>query len=281
MMSASQDAPFRAIVSPNLASEALVSPAGVSTAASDAWSPEELEAAYQRALEAAELADQLVAAEMAPEAGGQESPALPSGDAGAAVGSESMAADELRPDVDKPAPQIARPSVAPRQVLEALLFVGGEPLTGKRLADLLGGGFTHEQVDELIADLNRQYADEGRPYEVRLAEGGYRLELAPEYEPVRSRVYGLGPKDVKLSQDALEVLAFVAYQQPVNKEAVEETGKANAGAILRQLLQRELIALERTGEEEQVRYRTTKRFLDLFGLRDIEDLPQPDDLMFK
>jgi segregation and condensation protein B len=169
--------------------------------------------------------------------------------------------------------------VTPKQVVEALLFVGGQPLTGKRLADLLGGEFTHDHVDQLIDELNGMYEQEGRPYEVRLGEGGYRLGLRPEFERVRDRVYGYGPKEVKLSQDALEVLALVAYQQPVTREAVEQTGKTNAPAVLRQLLRRELIALHRG--DGDVTYHTTPRFLQLFGLGSLDDLPLPEDLMFK
>jgi segregation and condensation protein B len=130
--------------------------------------------------------------------------------------------------------------------------------------------------------LNDLYGQEGRPYEVRLGEGGYRLELRPEFERVRDRVYGYGPKEVKLSQDALEVLALVAYQQPVTREIVEQTGKTNAPALLRQLLQRELISLRRgDGGKDDVTYRTTPRFLQLFGLGSLDDLPLPEDLMFK
>lgn len=276
-MSASQDAPFRTIVSPPQGTLSLDSPDEL-VSGHDAWSTHDLEAAYQRALAAAEIAEQLVTEEIDTPAGAESiSPTEPIDASDTVV--EPVAA---QPAVDAPESRaIPLPTATPKQVLEALLFVGGEPLTGKRLADLLGGGFTHEQVDELIAELNRQYSADGRPYEIRLAEGGYRLELSPEYEPVRSRVYGQGPRDVKLSQDVLEVLAFIAYRQPIDKAAIEETGKDNTGAILRQLLRRELISLERLGDDEQVRYRTTPRFLELFGLRDIDDLPQPDDLMFK
>jgi segregation and condensation protein B len=95
-------------------------------------------------------------------------------------------------------------------------------------------------------------------------------------------VYGLGPKDVKLSQDALEVLALVAYQQPVTRVDVEATGKPNAAALLRQLLRRELIRLERgDGSADDVRYFTTSRFLQLFGLASLDDLPRAEDVVFK
>lgn len=249
----------------------------------DELTADAIEAAYQRALDAAEsanleLGEGAVSLQQVEEVGDEcvvdaEPGSIPwdGGPDGAAAAGEGVAEEG----------EVGQ-TVLPRQVLEALLFVGGEPLTGKRLADLLGGGFTHEQVDELLDELNHDYADQRRPYEVRLAEGGYRLVLRPEFERIRNRVYGLGPKDVKLSQDALEILALVAYRQPITKTDVEEHGKQNSGSVLRQLLRRELIALDRPAENGgEVVYTTTERFLRLFGLSELGDLPYPEDLDFK
>ena len=95
-------------------------------------------------------------------------------------------------------------------------------------------------------------------------------------------MFGLGPKEVRLSQDALEVLALVAYHQPITKQQVEDQGKRNAGTILQQLLRRELISLERDGKSRKnVKYRTAPRFLSLFGLSGIDELPQADELDLK
>ena len=95
-------------------------------------------------------------------------------------------------------------------------------------------------------------------------------------------MYGLGPKDVKLTQDALEVLAMVAYRQPIKREVILKKGPKNAGSLLNQLLRRELIVLERVGDtRNDVEYSTTDRFLQVFGLAELNDLPQPDDLSFK
>ncbi|HUG91366.1 MAG TPA: SMC-Scp complex subunit ScpB [Planctomycetaceae bacterium] len=172
--------------------------------------------------------------------------------------------------------------ITPRQVIEAALFVGGEPLTARKLCSLLPGDSDHEFVDRAVDDLNRQYAAQGRPVVLRLVEGGYRMELRSEFEGVRSRVFGYGPKDVRLSQDAVETLAVVAYRQPVTRGQVEHTLGRPAGGVLNQLLRRELIALER-GETsgDAVTYRTTARFLELFGLGGVHELPQADDLSFK
>lgn len=171
--------------------------------------------------------------------------------------------------------------VAPRQVVEALLFVGGAPLPAKKIIDVLGGTTSHEHIDETIGDLNKIYAGENRPYEIRLVEGGYQMTLKGEYEAVRRKVFGQGPKEVKLNQEGLEALAFVAYQQPIERADLEATGKKNAGGLLRQLLRRQLIELQRDAVTGVQTYHTTRRFLELFGLSSIDDLPQAVDFNFK
>jgi segregation and condensation protein B len=178
-----------------------------------------------------------------------------------------------------PQPTPADANVTPSQVIEAALFVGGQSLTAGKLYALLRGAITVDQVPELIDELNTLYAAQERPYEIRLGDGGYRLELRPEYDRLRARVFGQGPREVRLSQDLLEVLAIVAYRQPITQTEIEALGKANPGNQLRQLLRRELIQLERDPDQpKEVRYRTTERFLSVFGLANLADLPQPDDL---
>ncbi len=171
------------------------------------------------------------------------------------------------------------PLIQPRQIIEAALFVGGEPLTIRRLSQLIGEHSGPQQVEDLVEGLNRQYADEARPYEIIFGEGGYRLGLRSEFETIRDRVYGAGPRDVKLSQECLEALAIIAYRQPVTRDALVEAGKGQATSLIQQLLRRELIALQR--DDTQVTYVTTARFLDLFGLRSLNELPVPADLEFK
>ena len=163
------------------------------------------------------------------------------------------------------------------------MFVGGTPLTIKRIGMLLRNEFDQDFVEQTIDALNSTYTEERRPYEITFGEGGYRMVLRSEFERLRNRAYGFGPKEVKLSQDALEVLALVAYRQPVSAAEIEDAGKSNPGSTLRLLVRRQLFAIERTGKKRgDVKYRTTPRFLELFGLRDLDELPQSDgDLNFK
>jgi segregation and condensation protein B len=173
-------------------------------------------------------------------------------------------------------------AIRPEQVIEAALFVGGTALTTKKLRSLLQGNCDADLIEQAIDTLNVRYEREERPYEIRLAEGGYRLLLRSEYRKIQNRVFGLGPKEVRLSQDSLEVLALVAYKQPVTKQAIEAEGKDNAASVLRQLLRRELIQIERNGgSRKDVKYRTSPRFLSLFGLGSLDELPQAGDFEMK
>lgn len=169
-------------------------------------------------------------------------------------------------------------SITPRQILEALVFVGGEPLTTRKLSNVLRGEFSTEFIESQLDELNSLYAREGRPYEIRLGDGGYRMCLRDDFERIRRKVFGLGPREVKLTQEAIEVLAVVAYHQPVTMPALEELGKPNCGAILRQLLRRELISVVRKPE---VTYQTTARFLSLFGIRSLHELPRLEQVTYK
>jgi segregation and condensation protein B len=173
-------------------------------------------------------------------------------------------------------------NVSPAQVIEAALFVGGGPLTARKIAGLLRGSQQAKDVEQTIDDLNDAYVAQARPYEIRLGDGGYRLELRPEYDRLRHRVYGSGPREVRLSQDVLEVLALVAYRQPITEKEIEGHGKQNAGNLLRQLLRRDLIAFERgPGGRNDLHYHTTARFLSVFGLGTLDELPQAEDLARK
>jgi segregation and condensation protein B len=245
-------------------------------ATEQSWSVEEIERLYRQALDTVDaVANDLNAASDAlsgsADAEGLEAPA----GAPATVAAEPSrsAADAA----DTPA------SVGPEQVIEALLFVGGKPLTIKALGAVLRGEFDPSFIETAIDRLRERYAVQNRPYEIRVTEEGYALGLRAEFESDRSRLYGFGPRQVRLSQDTLEVLSLVAYRQPISRRAIEDIGKRGAGSHLRQLLQRELLVLDRGegGKGAEATYRTSPRFLQLFGLRRLEELPQIEDLDFK
>lgn len=267
--------PFRAVCLPPSADDADPAPAGADPTEAD-WSIDDIEAAYQRALQAAEglnFVDPAPADSLPLEA--PDAAILPPGapPTDSATDPSDLTLHEHHPAHSPPDPD----RIHPRQIIEVFLFVGGRPLTARQLADLIGGTTSTDAVEEWIAELNGEYLRQQRPYQVCLNSGGYLLQLRPEYDKIRTRVFGLGPRDVTLPQSALEVLAFVAYRQPTTRGDVDESGIANPAPLLRQLLRRQLIAMERSDDGPPV-YRTTPRFLDLFGLRSLADLPRPDQI---
>jgi segregation and condensation protein B len=164
------------------------------------------------------------------------------------------------------------------RIIEALLFIGGPPLTALRAGEAIRG-LTPPQFIQAIDALNKDYRRQGRPYTIRTQDQGYVLALRPRFRSLAEKLYG-GPREARLSPQAIDVLALVAYRQPATREEVDSLRGLDSGALLRQLVRRGLIAVVQRGEsgQREVSYGTTGRFLELFGLSSLEDLPQTQDL---
>jgi segregation and condensation protein B len=172
-----------------------------------------------------------------------------------------------------------RGEVSPRGILEAMLFVGSpdnQPLTGEEVARLIRG-VEPDEVDRLVTEMNAQYAELGCPYEIASEGLGYRLVLKPAFHVVRDKFYGR-LRETRLSQAAVEVLAVVAYHEPLTVQQVNELRGSASGAVLSQLVRRQLLRLDRGDKTQPPRYSTTRRFLDLFGLESLGDLPRSQDV---
>ncbi len=122
-----------------------------------------------------------------------------------------------------------------------------------------------EQFNESIEVLNRVYRLQNRPYHVVSAENGCTLTVRPRFRYLKERIYG-GPREARLTQPALDVLALSPYRQPAVKAEIDAARGADSGHILRQLVRLGLIAVVQRAEAKQreVAYGTTQRFLDLF-----------------
>jgi len=165
--------------------------------------------------------------------------------------------------------------ITPSSVLEAMLFVGnrdGSPLTPARAAELMRGVAPGE-IAGLVDELNARYEADGRPYTIVSEGSGYRLRLRPEFAPLRNRFYGK-MREVRLSQAAVDILAIVAYQQPLTAEQINKLRGKPSGHVLSQLVHRQLLRIERTAPRRTAQYYTTERFLRLFGLDSLDDLPR-------
>lgn len=175
------------------------------------------------------------------------------------------------------APSSEEPPPPPARLIEAMLFAGGQPLTPERAADVVRG-LSLDQFRAAIDELNRTYRRQGRPYAIRGGVGGFVLTVLPAYRGVRDRLFGT-PREARLSQPALDVLALVAYRQPVGREELDSLRGSDSGPVLRQLQRLGLVAMAQRGDagNHEVLFGTTPRFLELFGLRGLDDLPQIGD----
>jgi len=171
------------------------------------------------------------------------------------------------PKDDEPPPPLLR-------ILEAMLFIGGDPLTLTQMCDVIHG-LTPDDCREAIETLNRTYRAQGRPYSIVLNEQGYLLNLRPRFASVRERLHG-SVREARLSPIAVEVLSLVAYRQPATRQEIDAVRGSDSSSLLRQLVRHGLIALKSTDGEST--YVTTQRFLDLFHLRSLDELPQTQDL---
>ncbi|MEF3275705.1 MAG: SMC-Scp complex subunit ScpB [Chloroflexus sp.] len=168
-------------------------------------------------------------------------------------------------------PDTAPPSLL--QLIEAVLFVAGEPLTIEQLARALE--VPPEQVAAALVELSASYTQRG----IRLQRHGNQVMLvsAPEAAPVIRRFLGAQPVQ-RLSRAALETLAIIAYRQPITRAQIDAIRGVDSSAALRALLARDLICevgrLETLGRP--VLYATTPAFLQQFGLTSLADLPPVD-----
>jgi segregation and condensation protein B len=151
----------------------------------------------------------------------------------------------------------------------------GDEKKAARLRDRRVRQYLQQVLNELIAD----YANHERGMEIREIAGGYRMATKPEYhDAVRGFVKSLKPP-MKLSLQALETLAVIAYKQPVTAPEVSEIRGVDSGGVLGGLVSRKLIttAGRKPVIGRPILYKTTKEFLLRFGLKDVNDLPSMEE----
>jgi segregation and condensation protein B len=162
--------------------------------------------------------------------------------------------------------------------LEAVLLLADEPLTARRLADVAGLSDAAE-ARTLIERLQAFYEADGTAFQVEELAGGYQLLTRPRYHPWLARLKRTG-HEVRLSAAALETLAVIAYKQPITRADVEQIRGVACGEIVRQLMEKGLVRV--AGRHDSLGrpqlYGTTKRFLQVFGLNTLKDLPEVEAL---
>ncbi len=174
-------------------------------------------------------------------------------------------------------PQVAGAS-ARRSRLEAVLFLAREPLSLRKLAQLSNLTDATE-ARTTLRSLQSRYDERQCAFQVAQVAGGYQLMTRREFV-TWIRPQSAAEQEFRLSPPALETLVVVAYRQPILRAEVEAIRGVACGEILRQLLDRDLLRIVGRSEElgRPLRYGTTKRFLEVFGLSNLEELPWANDL---
>jgi segregation and condensation protein B len=164
-----------------------------------------------------------------------------------------------------------------RRIVEALVLGSPEPISASRIADIIPY-CKPSLVGELVAELNAEYREQDRSFEIAEVAGGYQLRTLPEFAVYLQQT--LQNRPTRLSQAALETLAVVAYRQPVTRAEIEHVRGVDAGAVLRALIERKLVRIagHRDVPGRPMLYATTRRFLEVFELARLEDLPSLRDL---
>lgn len=163
-------------------------------------------------------------------------------------------------------------------VIEAILFASDEPLTKARLVKIAELS-SSKQVTDSVKSLNKQYRETGRCFRVERIAGGYQMMTLPVFNTWLRKMQKV-KTDSKLSQAALETLAVIAYKQPVIRANVEAIRGVASGEMIRSLMYKGLVKI--VGREEVIGrpllYGTTKKFLEVFGLNSLKDLPDVEEL---
>ena len=161
--------------------------------------------------------------------------------------------------------------------VEAVLFVADEPLTARRLASAAGLADAGE-ARRRVRQLQTLYEQEGTAFQVEELAGGFQLLTRPEFHPWLARLATV--QDLRLSAPARETLAIIAYRQPITRADVEAIRGVQSNEVLRQLMEKGLVRI--AGRDESlgrpVLYGTTRKFLQVFGLKSVRDLPQANEL---
>ena len=166
-----------------------------------------------------------------------------------------------------------------KQTLEAILFTCDEPINPAKLKDVCGGEPKPEEIKEALAQLKAEYDQTARAFSLEEIAGGYQVLTRPQYADILSNLKK-AKVDRKLSVAALETLAIIAYKQPIKGVDVEAIRGAQSGELIRALMERNLVKI--AGRDEvpgsPLLYGTTKDFLDVFGMKSMEDLPRPEEV---
>ncbi len=176
------------------------------------------------------------------------------------------------------------------RVIEALLFSAQKPLSIREITTAIKSAEGDDSPNEFarvreaevaaaIEQLKTEYVEQGRAFQLIEKAEGWQLATDPKYAPWVRQLFP-APKPARLSAPALETLAIIAYRQPITRADVEAVRGVNIDGVLQTLMERGLVKIAGRAEipGRPLLYETTQFFLDHFGLRDLDELPNVEEL---
>ncbi len=188
------------------------------------------------------------------------------------IEAEESQEDQLQP----PEPQ-ENFEVTVESVVEAVLFASDEPLTAGRLAKIVETGT--KQVKDSVKSLNEKYKENKNAFRIEQIAGGFQMLTLSPFNNWLKKLLRVRDES-KLSPAALESLAIIAYKQPVIRADIEAIRGVAAGEMIRSLMYKGLVKIVGRAEVlgRPMLYGTTKKFLEVFGLNSLKDLPKIEEL---
>ncbi len=162
-----------------------------------------------------------------------------------------------------------------QQDIEAVIFASEEAVTLQTVRQVTGRDLDSAEFQSIIEKLNAEYAETGRTFHIHRIAGGYRFLSRPEFSDILKKLLAPNIRR-RLSQSILEVLAVIAYNQPVTRGEIQQIRGVSPDYAIDRLLLRGFIEVRGRADSpgKPLQYGTTKEFLDLFHLSSLKDLPK-------
>ncbi|MDP2799270.1 MAG: SMC-Scp complex subunit ScpB [Deltaproteobacteria bacterium] len=160
-----------------------------------------------------------------------------------------------------------------KQILEALIFVSETPLRRDKIIDVLPE-YKKEEIEAALVQLKDEYDVGGHSFTLYAVAEGFQFRTRPEYRDWIARLKKSAP--ARLSREAMETLAIIAYKQPILRSEIERIRGVDVSGVLKSLLEKKLVRIVGRNKElagKPLIYGTTQRFLEVFDLRDLSSLP--------
>jgi len=195
-------------------------------------------------------------------------------------GIEGLPSDESEEVAAAPEPIVYRDlSGAELQAaVEATFFMHHKPITLAKVRELINPDIAEEEYRTAISNVMASYFEDFRGIELVEVAGGFQFRTKAEHKDIVRRMYQIAP--MKLTNAMLEVLAIVAYNQPLAREGIDKIRGVDSSHLLRVLLDKKMLRIAGKSDDigRPMIYATSKEFLEIFGLRDLSALPSLREL---